>query len=72
VSNPDRAADGAWDRWFRRFVAIVCLGLLVYEAVAATTDRPYLIGALVVLILGAPVAVVTDAWLGRRRGNGGS
>ena len=64
------AQGGAWDRWFRRLVALVALMLLIYEAIGASTDRPYLIGALVLLIAGAPFAVLLDAYLGRRNGGG--
>ena len=67
----DDAATRGWAKWWPRVVAIVGLAVFVYVAAWQGADRPYLYRSLVLLITGAPVGLLLEAFLKRRNGNGG-
>ncbi len=46
----------------------MALAVYVYVATTQTSDRPYLLGSLVILISGVPLAVLLEAYLRRRNG----
>lgn len=63
-------APDQWAKWWPRVVAIVGLGVFVYVALSQGSDRPYLLGSLLILITGAPIGLLLDAYLRRRNGGG--
>lgn len=56
ISEP-RATPGAWERWWPRFLAVLQASIgtivIVYELLSGT-ERPYLLGIALVLLIGAP------------------
>jgi len=59
-----------YDRWWPRIVALTALVLIVYESIFVQTDRVWLLFLLGSLATGVPIAVLLDAYLRRRNGNG--